>query len=416
MMRKIQITVFSVLIALVFTCCKPDRPVYQPVGASQIHIGALLSLTGSGMSTGRATQVSLEMARLDIQDYLTSLGIHKTVTLDVADTRTDTTEALKQLKLMYDKGVRLVIGPYSSAEVAALKNFADTHGMLVVSPSSVAVSLAIPGDNIFRFVSSDVIQGEAMSKMLTDDKIKVIVPLVRDDLWGNDLMEVVRRDFVKAGGIVQTPLKYTPGTTVFSGLLSRMDSTVAAVLDHQNPNEVAVYLLSFGEGTAILGMARKYEHLNNVYWYGGSAFAGNTSVMADTNATLFAYTHGLPCPVYGLDDAAKDKWQSLKNRIQSQLGRPPEVYAYTAYDALWVGVLTYTSTGPSPGIELMKSAFVNVAANFFGASGNTLLDENGDRASGNYDFWAVKHDTSGYNWKRVAKYNSSTGTLTRIAE
>ena len=52
----------------------------------------------------------------------------------------------------------------------------------------------------------------------------------------------------------------------------------------------------------------------------------------------------------------------------------------------------------------------------FGATGNTKLDENGDRAVGNYDFWAVKHDSTGYNWKRIAKYNSVSGTLVRLAK
>ena len=404
------------MVFLVVSCSKKENPRYTPVNSKEIHIGALLSLSGSGFSTGQATQVSLELARQDIDEYLASVGITENLSLDIVDTKTDTAEALKQLKIFYEKGIRLVIGPYSSAELLAIKNFADTHGIVVVSPSSVAVSLAIPNDNIFRFVSSDLIQGEAMNKMLTDDKIKVIVPFIRDDLWGNDLLNVTRENFIKSGGAVLPPLKYETGTTDFSVLLSQLDTLVAAELGHHNANEVAVYMLSFAEGSDVLGEANKYPHLNNVYWYGGSAFAGNTSVQNDTNAALFAYTHGLPCPIYGLDDAAKDKWQPLKDRIQAQLGRMPDVYALTAYDALWVSVLTYITTGLSPDIALLKSAFVRVSENFFGATGNTRLDDNGDRAIGNYDFWAVKHDTTGYNWKRIAKYNSATGTIIRLPE
>ena len=103
-------------------------------------------------------------------------------------------------------------------------------------------------------------------------------------------------------------------------------------------------------------------------------------------------------------------------RIQSQIGRVPDVYSFTAYDALWVLVRAYRTAGNDPSIALLKKVFVNEADNFFGASGNTQLDINGDRVVGNYDFWAVKSDSIGYEWKRVAQYNSLHGILIRQVE
>jgi branched-chain amino acid transport system substrate-binding protein len=404
------------LILLVSACCKKEEPSYKPVPAGEIRIGALLSLTGGGYSTGQSSQISLDMARQDIMTYLKALAIDKTVTLEVVDTKTDTAEALKQLKALYEKGIRLVIGPYSSAEVEAIKSFADSHGILIVSPSSVAVSLAIPNDNIFRFVSSDVIQGKAMTKMLLEDKIKTIVPLVRDDLWGRDLLVSTRTDFTAAGGTVQTPVMFPPQTTEVFPLLSKLDSNVAAELKHHGPTEVAVYLLTLSEGSLFLHEAKNLANLNNVFWYGSSAFAQNASMLTDSTAGGFASRHGLPCPIFGLDDAAKDKWQPLSNRIQAETGHVPDSYAFTAYDALWVSVLSYLKAGISPDIEFLKSVFMLESDNFFGVSGNTALDVNGDRAIGNYDFWAVKRDANGYSWKKVAKYNSMTDQLTRVVK
>jgi len=419
MIQKINFFLLAILFTVAVACSKKDQVNYIPVNANEISIGALVSLSGDGSSTGQSTAIALNLARLDILEYFTALGRKETVNLIIADTKTDSAEALKQLKIFYEKGIRLIIGPYSSTELLALKDFADTHGMLIVSPSSTAVSFAIPDDNIFRFVSGDVIQGEAMNKMLTDDKVKVIVPFIRDDLWGNDLLASTRKNFIKSGGEVLSPVKYTPGTTDFSGSLYDLDVAVGLELGQHNPNEVAVYMLSFAEGSSIMAEAKNYTHLNNVYWYGGSAFAGNPSVLGDTNAALFAYTHGLPCPIYGLDDAAKDKWQPLKARIQALIGRAPDIYALTAYDALWVGTLACSSAGYNPDISLLKTAFTKVSENFSGVTGSTRLDENGDRAIGNYDFWAVKSDTtdtSGYTWKRIAKYNSVTGALARVNE
>ena len=103
-------------------------------------------------------------------------------------------------------------------------------------------------------------------------------------------------------------------------------------------------------------------------------------------------------------------------RIQSVLGRAPEVYALTAYDAVWVGVRTYIYTGFRRDIAMFKSAFTSEAANYFGVTGNTTLDVNGDRAYGNYDFWAMKQIQSSRQWQIVARYNSATGTLTRLVK
>jgi branched-chain amino acid transport system substrate-binding protein len=407
---------FLLLSILVSGCSKNEPSRYAPIPAKEIRIGVLLALSGSGFSSGESAAVALELARTDIQFFFESAGIQEKLVLDIVDTKTDTAEALKQLAAFYDKGIRLVIGPYSSAELAHIKNFADSHGMLIVSPSSVAVSLAVPNDNIFRFVTSDVIQGKAMSKLLVEDKIKVVVPIIRNDVWGNDLIAATAGAFEKTGGIVQPPVKFEPGTVDFENVLDELDNAVAVELEHHNPNDVAIYLLSFAEGTRIVAEAKKHANLNYVYWYGASAFAQNVSALNDTNAALFSYTHGLPCPLFGLDDAAKFKWEPLRERIQSVTGRVPDVYSFSAYDALWVLVKAYRSAGGNVSIDLLKSAFVYEADNYYGVSGNTQLDENGDRAFGNYDFWAIKSDTLGYAWKRVARYNSLNGTLLRIIE
>jgi len=414
-MRTLTFTILAASVLFLFTSChKHCHYNENPSLQATIRIGVLLSLTGSGASTGQSSQVSIGFAQQDINAWLSSLGRSVNVQLPVADTKTDTAEALKQLKIFYNQGIRLVIGPYSSAEVAAIKPFADTHGILVVSPSSVAVSLAIPGDNIFRFVSSDVIQGKAMTKMLVADSIRVIVPIIRNDVWGNDLLGATSSGFTGSGGVVNTVVKFDPGTTDFSSCLSQLDANVNTLLASYPPDEIGVYLCSFGEGTSILSSAGNYPHIKSVAWYGSSAFAQNASLTADTAACRFASSHALPCPIFGLDESARAKWEPLKDRIMESIGRNPDVYALTAYDAVWVGVKTYLVTGTHTDIATFKLAFVDEAANYFGASGNTALDVNVDRAVGNYDFWAVKQNPSGYLWQVVAQYNSATGILTRL--
>ena len=256
-MKKVRLSFFLLLVLIGSFACSKQEAVYEPVaGTEEIHVGALLPLSGTGYSSGQSMQVALGLAGEDITSYFATAGIKAKLVLDVADTKTDTAEALKQLKVFYGKGIRMVIGPYSSAELAHIKDYADANGILIISPSSVAVSLAIPDDNIFRFVTTDVIQGKAMSKFLTEDKIRVIVPLVPNDVWGHDLVAATTADFAKTGGMVQPSVLFEPGTTDFSAILDDLDAAVATELNHHNPNEVAVYMLSFSEGTRIMAEAK----------------------------------------------------------------------------------------------------------------------------------------------------------------
>jgi branched-chain amino acid transport system substrate-binding protein len=394
--------------------CMKHEASYTPCSSDDIRVAALLALTGSASSTGQTSQASLEIARQDMLKYMGEMNISRKLSLEIIDSKTDTAEALKQLKNIYNKGIRLVIGPYSSAELAAVKNFADSHDMLLVSPASVAVSLAIPGDNVFRFSSPDIIQGEAMAKMLEVDHIKAIVPLVRNDIWGNDLIAAISNGFGKSGGIIHDPVFYPVETTDFQSYLSELDANTAFEIGRFSAGEVAVCMLSFAEGTLLLSKAESFNSLDLVPWYGNSGFAQTASAITDLAAARFASTHGLPCPSYGLDEVAKVKWQPLVAKIKEKIGREPDVYAITAYDAFMVSVSTLIKTGPDPSIVFLKNVFLNEADNYFGASGPVYLDVNGDRATGNYDFWSVIHETSGYSWKRTACYNSATGILTKL--
>src|SRR2546421_98160 len=76
---------------------------------SPTTIGALLPMTGALASYGETSNAALA----DAASNLSGSGGGK-VTLVVEDTRTDPSVALEKLKSLHDKGVRLVIGPYSS--------------------------------------------------------------------------------------------------------------------------------------------------------------------------------------------------------------------------------------------------------------------------------------------------------------
>ena len=76
----------------------------------------------------------------------------------IEDTKRNPDVALEKLKSLADKGIRIVIGPQTSAELNKVKYYANNNGILLISYSSTATSLAIAKDNIFRSVEMIIIK------------------------------------------------------------------------------------------------------------------------------------------------------------------------------------------------------------------------------------------------------------------
>ena len=123
-------------------------------GASteSFEIGIILPQTGSGASSGESMEAGINLAVGDLNAYMESTGAPLRMEAIFRDSETDPSTALVQLEDLYQQGIRHVIGPYSSANCAAVLDYADENEIVLVSPSSEASSLAIANDNLFRLV------------------------------------------------------------------------------------------------------------------------------------------------------------------------------------------------------------------------------------------------------------------------
>jgi branched-chain amino acid transport system substrate-binding protein len=110
------------------------------------------------------------------------------------------------------------------------KPYADAHNILVISRGSTASSLAIPGDNIFRFCPNDMREAEAIVALMWHDGIRTIVPLWRNDAGNNGLHDSVQAAFQNVGGAVTSGYRYEPTTTDFSTATAFIASQVANLI------------------------------------------------------------------------------------------------------------------------------------------------------------------------------------------
>ena len=381
----------------------------------EVRLGGLFSLTGNWSTLGQNSKAAMELAVEDVNRYLAGNAARVRFVADIEDTRLMPELALEEAQALRKRGVQLLIGPQSSAEVAYLKPFVDENRMLLVSPSSTAGSLAIPGDNIFRFTPADSVEGVAVSALMWDDGIRTVIPVWRNDAGNTGLEAATRARFTALGGTMLEGVRYDADVKDFTTITAKLRSQVMQAVAHQGSAKVvAVYLAAFDEVAPFFAQIHDDPVLGSVSWYGSDGVALSEAILSNSRAVAFAIHTGYPNPIFGLDEGARDIWEPLVQRIRARTNLEPDAFSLAVYDAIWVVARGYIASGAPQDIEKLKQAIMTAAASGYGATGWTVLNEAGDRRYGDFDFWEIQLDGDVPHWRRVAQYATRTGRIVRL--
>ena len=316
-----------------------------------VKIGALLPLSGVRASSGKSTETALVKAFEDVNAYFSDTNSSIRFDLVIQDTESDPATSLEKLKLLANNNIRIVIGPATSAEVEAIKDYADKNDIIVMSHSSTAPSLAIEGDNIFRFVPDDLHQAKAIAREMWNQGIRIVIPFWRDDIYGHELMQAVRANFQKLGGEFDKysdKTGYAPRTGQLAASLHRinfvmwdnalklLEKRVESALSRYPPDKIGVYMVSLDEVTPIFIQAYNHPVLSKVKWYGSDGTALNERLIRNRESALFAVNTSFSSPIYSLQNGNYEKLSELLGEIRSRVHVTPSPYSAVAYDAFWV--------------------------------------------------------------------------------
>ena len=381
----------------------------RSVGTGEIIVvGGLFSLTGDGATLGQASQAALELAARDINAELAALRLPYRVETIVADTKLTPAGAVTGIQALHADGATIVIGPQSSAEAAAIREFVNEKGILLISQASTAFSLAIPDDNLFRLAPNDRLEGAAVAALMRADGIEVMVPLWRADAGQTGLKDGVAQFFTAAGGVVAAGVSYAPSETDFADEVIALGNAVRSAKNANPGKKVGVYLAAFEEGAAILNHARlDADLLTN--WYSGDGLVQSQVVLAPAPVADFAIATNFTAPNVALSEQTRDRWEPLSEEIEALTGFAPDSYALSVYDAAWVAVLSAVEARNRP--DIRRASFVRNVQRYWGVTGPLALDAAGDRRVADFDLWTVQDSPTGATWVKTASYVS--GRLVR---
>lgn len=387
-----------------------------PATGSELRVGALLATTGPGSSLGTNSRAALELATQEWNDHLASEGSDVEVVLDVEDTELDPDKAVAALEDLADRGATIVIGPQSSAELAAIADVATDRGVLVISQGSTASSLSGISPNIFRYVPNDRVEGQATADLMAQDGVRSVVPVWRDDAGNEGLVTSVSAAVSAAGGTVATGVRYEPATSDFGPVVAELATQLDAATGQDDPDTVGVYLAGFEE-TADLLAAAADAGLPAVRWYGGDGSAQSAQLLDGPGAAFAAAAGGYPSPLVALppDQAAQNA--ELVTQVEALGGDQPDAFALAAYDAFNVAVQAALDLGPDADIDTLRTSFVELSDHSVGATGPIQLDAGGDRTSAPYAFWSICDEGGTTSWVRTGLWTPGAapgepGTIT----
>jgi branched-chain amino acid transport system substrate-binding protein len=395
-------------------------------------VGAIIPLTGSYSSIGKPVKVALEKAEQDVNKYSEKMNSSSRFNLVMANSKSSPEDSLEAIKQLHSIGAKIIVGPATSTAVLGAKEYADTNDIILISYSSTSPLLSIPGDNLLRLVPDDINQGKVIAQRMIDDGIKVVVPIWRGDIYGNELYKSTKYQFEKLGGKMEEGINYKPHTGKFATSLhrinfimwnkdlERLDSIVSEAIKKYGNKSVGVFIISYDEITPILIQSSMYSSLGNIRWYGSDSIAQNHHITKNIDSALFAIKTNFSNPLYSIDTKSP-KIHELSEILEKELHDGGSItYPAIAYDSFWISSLSLdtNSTNSSYLVDhknrsknSFKDIVVKTAESFDkGISGKIQLNDAGDRIGEDYDFWRISKDVqqSHYAWKTESNSGDSS--------
>ena len=383
-----------------------------------ITIGQLTDLSGELQAIGSQTKISVGLAINDINAYLPTVGVTNVKFATITeDTGLNAATALTDLQTLSSDGVQVVVGPLASSEVSNILSYSQTNHIVLISPSSTAISLAGASPYLFRLVPNDAAQSFAIARALVTQNVTAIVPINLQSVYGTGLANATIIRFDALGGHSEAEIQYAASVTDFTATLTAAQTEYQSAVATYGASHVAVVAIGYQEvGQMLVQMKSSYPSLLTATWYGSDGESQNTDFTNSTSAAAPIAAQVKLLSTIGESPSPSAKTEAFYAEFNAVAHETPSSYATNAYDATWVAALSILAAGSDSG-QAISTALPSVANNYFGASGWTQLQPAGQLGAGHdeapvgYDVYGVATVSGTTQWVLEATYSSATDAI-----
>lgn len=373
----------------------------QEIESEPLSIGALLSLTGAWASIGESSKAALLAALPIIERQI--FGGDTAIHLMILDTESNPQTALRQLEKLHEEGARLVIGPMTSAEAHFVRDFAQSQGLLLISPSATSSQLS-RDDALLTPAPKDRIQVEAFAQLLANEGINRVAMIHIDDLYGQDFY----KDFQEIGfehhiGLLP-PIPIHPSEPDYQAAVNKLEEYLAL-----SAASTAVLLVeSDRRGRDLMGTIDPQSLATSVPWYVSEAIAHSPLFLEDSQVANFAATVALEGLALALESETFNASRALlESAILEESSQLISTFALTAWDSLWLIAYAHARS-PFTDASSFSAMLLEEAKTFVSSMGfSAFIDDEGHILPRLYHRLKVIEQPGGvYSWKNIGSYVS----------
>jgi branched-chain amino acid transport system substrate-binding protein len=379
-------------------------------GVTTHTIVGIFPLTGVLSTFGENSSEVAKLAADDVNAWLEAEGKDWRLRLEIDDTATEGPVGLTKMQSWFGEGVTFFAGPQASGVAQELLAFANANQILYISPSSTSPALAIADDFLFRFCTTDEVQGPAIAALAQAAGIEHLIFGWRGDTWGDGLQGAAEASLLELGIAVDSnKLRYDPLQEAFTSEAALLDGYVSeAVASGVALDKIGFNVIGFEEVVPFMVEASKYDQLRQIKWIGSDGTAFSEALLQTPEAAQFAvdvkWINSMNKPEDGSENYAR-----VRDHIQELLGRETDAYSYNTYDIIWALAVAIDQVGydAAAAKEVLPEVTKEISKN--GASGYIELNEFGDRAFADYNYVMLDSD---FEWVIPGFFDGLTRTIT----
>lgn len=331
-----------------------------------ITVGFIGPLTGDAVSYGEPISNAIKLA----VDEINATGGVKGKMIEVIyeDGKCAAKDAINAAqKLVNVDKVDIIIGGICSGEALAILPITEPAGVLVLSPSASSPDLTGAGEFFFRNNPSDDSGGKFLANIMNEYSKVAIISEETD--YAGALRKVFVKNFEATGGEVVADESFTPKTSDFRSILTKIKATEPEAIVINPQTEIA--------GGTIAKQIKELEITADIY--GSNILSGSKAIEIGGENLEGIVLFDSP----GLNPDNPRAAAFLKNYEEKYGDLSIEFYLGAAYDDVYILAEAIGVVGTDT--EMLRK-YLNNMRMFKGVIGTYEFDENGDLAG-------IKHVT-----------------------
>jgi branched-chain amino acid transport system substrate-binding protein len=351
MLKELALVFLLIGATLSFTSCSKQ--------SSEIKIGCVFPLTGSGALWGQNGRKGVELAVGEINK---DGGINgKKIHIIYEDSQTESRFAVASFqKLINVDNIQACIVDMISSNVLAIAPIAEDKKVVIISPGASSPKITNAGEYVFRNWPSDALQGKEAAR-IAFNKLgwQTAGIFYINNEYGDGLDPIFKKEFEKLGGKIIVEESFQQGSSDFrTGLLNFKNKKIDGIYLVGYPKEVPIIL-------------KQSEELKLKTHYLGTETFEDPAILTQAGSAAEGVVYLIPGTPNDQSLMRKNFLENFKKKFNEAPGVPADV----AYDAVYILKRAIDKAGYNS--EKIKDQLYKLK-DWEGASGLTSFDSNGD--------------------------------------